>query len=155
MPTTAERKALIRYRYVILIAPHWVFLPPLALQFQADGRGTVSAGSGVPACSSSGNSARHGECMRADLRVPHSGSGWSRRSLATTFFFGRHWCSHLCPVGADCRSWAAGSFLDSSSNYPGSRRPFPVRLPHVYLLAPRSGSARWPVTTAISPQCHG
>ena len=139
MPTTAERKPLIRYRYVILIVSVLVFLPPLTLLFQLTGEERF-CGKWCP---------RMFFIWRLGQTWGMYASGYARASLgvglvaailATTFFFGRHWCSHLCPVGglSELGSRLVPRFL--KVNYSGIPAPgFRYGYFAVYLLAPAFG----------------
>lgn len=109
-PTTAPRQALgrppcvkppllVRHRYVIMALSAILFLPPLSLLVQVTGDSNF-CGTWCPRMFFIW---RWGESwgaywfgyLRASMGVALVGG-----ILATTFFFGRHWCSHLCPIGA-------------------------------------------------------
>jgi len=98
-PKSNKFSLLSKYRTWILIFALILFLPPLAVIFQ------VSTGD---------NSFCGKWCLRMffvwreGITVQQYFTGWLRSFmgaglvlgvLGATLFFGRHWCSHICPIG--------------------------------------------------------
>ncbi|MGO8744743.1 MAG: 4Fe-4S binding protein [Thermoguttaceae bacterium] len=139
MMNRCKQKPLVRYRYAIMIVAALLFLPPLAFIFQLTGNERF--------CGT--------WCMKHFL-VWHAGETWGAyvrgygraymgvallaAIVATTFFFGRHWCSHLCPVGGlmELGSRLVPRFL--KIKYAGIPAPaFRYGYLSVYFLAPAFG----------------
>lgn len=140
MPTDTTKKSfLVRYRYWIMLAGILVFLPPLSFLFQFT-QDHNFCGSWCP---------RMFFVWRHGTEIGQWLMGWLRSymgvalmlgMLVTTFFFGRYWCSHFCPIGGTTEvvSKLVPRFL--KINY--SRVPAPsVRYGYllVYFLAPLIG----------------
>lgn len=129
----------VRLRYAILLTAALLFLPPLSLLVQVTGDCNF-CGTWCPRMFFLW---RPGESWNAYwfgyLRA-YMGVALVLGILATTFLFGRHWCSHVCPIGAVME---LGSRL-----VPGRLKIDYARLPApafrygylaVYLLAPMLG----------------
>jgi ferredoxin-type protein NapH len=96
---TTKKSFLVRKRYWIMLGAALLFLPPLALffQFTADSN---FCGSWCP---------RMFFVWRKGMTISEYLLGFLRSFmgvalvfgiLGSTFFFGRYWCSHLCPIGS-------------------------------------------------------
>ena len=140
MPTdTTKKSLLLRYRYWIILVGILLFLPPLSFLFQST-QDHNFCGSWCP---------RMFFVWRQGTTIGQFFMGWQRSYmgvllvlgvLATTFFFGRYWCSHLCPIGGttEIGSKLLPRFLKINySEIPAS----PVRYGYlsVYILAPLIG----------------
>lgn len=93
-----RRSFWARHRLAIMVASALLFLPPLAAVFQATGELNFCGG-WCP---------RMFWTWRKGMSLVELGVGLARASfgvalvvglLGVTFFLGRAWCSHLCPVG--------------------------------------------------------
>ncbi len=140
MATERKRTAfLIKYRFWFLLAGIFLFLPPLSFLFQFTADHNF-CGTWCP---------RMFFVWRAGTDLNHYLAGFARSYMGVilvlsilliTVFFGRLWCSHLCPIGG---AMELGSRLVPSKfkiNY--SKVPAPsFRYGYflVYMLAPALG----------------
>ncbi len=95
---TVKPSFLIRYRYWIMVLSLFIFLPPLSFLFQFTGDSNF-CGKWCP---------RMFFVWREGMSAHAYFSGYARSYmgvllvcsvLVSTFFLGRYWCSHLCPIG--------------------------------------------------------
>jgi len=93
-----NRSWLVKYRYWILAGSILLFLPPLSLLFQFT-KNVDFCGSWCP---------RMFFVWKAGTSWQAYWLGYLKYSMGvllvfgiflTTFFLGRHWCSHVCPIG--------------------------------------------------------
>ena len=100
MTIEAEKPGfLVRHRTLIMIVSLFLFLPPLAFIFQASTGDNDFCGTWCPRMfyairKGAGVKEIVGGVMRA-----YMGVALVIGALVSTFFWGRYWCSHLCPVG--------------------------------------------------------
>lgn len=96
--STAKPSILIRYRSWMMVLSLIIFLPPLSFLFQFTGESNF-CGKWCP---------RMFFVWREGMSAQDFFSGFARcymgvilvsSVLVSTFFFGRYWCSHLCPIG--------------------------------------------------------
>jgi polyferredoxin len=93
------RSFITRHRTAILLCSLLLFLPPLALIVQATSADVDLCGSWCPRMFFAiRNGAGIGEIIGGIARS-YMGVALVVGMLVTTVFFGRYWCSHLCPVG--------------------------------------------------------
>jgi ferredoxin-type protein NapH len=134
-----ERKPLVRYRYAILAASAALFLPPLSFLFQLTGDERF-CGTWCPRMFFVWRFGQTlGMYLFGYLRA-YLGVALLVAVVVTTLFFGRHWCSHLCPIGGlmELGSRLIPRFL--KINYSGvPAAPFRYGYLAVYLLAPAIG----------------
>ena len=95
---TTKAGILTRHRVWIMVLALILFLPPLSFLFQFTGDSNF-CGTWCPRMffvwrSGTGIQAYFMGYLRSFM-----GAGLVLGVLATTFFFGRYWCSHLCPIG--------------------------------------------------------
>ena len=137
--TITKRSFIFRNRYWIMLLAILLFLPPLSLLFQFTADSNF-CGSWCP---------RMFFTWRKGMSIGEYFSGFLRSYmgvvlvfgiLASTFFFGRYWCSHLCPVGGAMEggSRLLPKFL--KINYSGIPAPsFRYGYLAVYLIASAIG----------------
>jgi len=140
-PPTDQRPGFLRrHRTAILIVSLLLFLPPLALVFQLSSGDGDFCGTWCPRMFFAWREGvSFGDFMLGMLRS-YLGVLLVLAILLSTFFFGRWWCSHLCPVGG---ATELGSRLFPRRlkipyhNVPAA----PVRYGYlaVYLIAPALG----------------
>lgn len=96
--TTTKRDFLTRNRYWIMLLAAVLFLPPLSLffQFTADNN---FCGSWCPRMFFVWRKGMTGSEYLLGFLRSYMGVAVVFGILASTFFFGRYWCSHLCPIG--------------------------------------------------------
>ena len=136
---TTKESFLIRYRYWIMLLGIVVFLPPLSVVFQFT-KDSSFCGLWCPRMFfvwRQGTTV--GQYLMGFLRS-YMGVTLVLGVLLTTFFFGRYFCSHLCPIGGttETGSMLVPRFLKINySDIPS----LPVRYGYfsVYLLAPLVG----------------
>ncbi len=85
-------------RTLLLVLGMVVFLPPLALLLQVGGEVNL-CGAWCPRMFFVWRSDSTLATFVAGMARSMAGVGLVVAVLATTLLFGRHWCSHLCPVG--------------------------------------------------------
>ncbi len=140
MPTEPRQHFLLRRRWLFLLLGVLIFLPPLALVFQAGTGDTGFCGRWCP---------RMFFVWREGMDFGAYLFGWLRSLagvlllfgiLLVTLFSGRLWCSHLCPIGG---SMELGSrLLPDALKIPYRGIPAaPVRYGYMaaYLLVPLIG----------------
>jgi len=136
---TTKESFLVRYRYWIILAGIFLFLPPLSFLFQFT-KDSNFCGSWCP---------RMFFVWRQGTEIGQWLMGWLRSymgvalvlgMLLSTFFFGRYFCSHFCPIGGTTEvvSKLVPRFL--KINYSGIPAS-PVRYGYLlaYFLAPLIG----------------
>ena len=127
-------------RTLIMVLSLLLFLPPLAVMFQASSADIDFCGSWCPRMFFAvRKGAGMGEIIGGIMRS-YLGVALVVGILASTFLFGRYWCSHLCPVGAAGElgsKLTPGKLKLDYSSIPAA----PVRYGYllVYLLAPLLG----------------
>lgn len=129
-----------KYRTLILVLAVMAFLPPLALIFQASTGSVNFCGEWCPRMFFTWREGMTTTQFFMGFLRSYMGVALVAAILLSTLFFGRYWCSHLCPVGS---STELGSRLVPKKlriNYTGISAP-PVRYGYlaVYLLAPLFG----------------
>lgn len=129
----------ITYRYYIIIAGILLLLPPLSLLFQFT-QDSNFCGSWCPRMFFSWRKGVSGGDYLMGFLRSYMGVALVVGVLTSTFFLGRYWCSHICPVGGsmEAGSRALPRFLKINfSSVPAA----PVRYGYlsVYLLAPAIG----------------
>ena len=141
MAADEKRQGLLKgKRTLIMVLSLLLFLPPLAVMFQATSADIDFCGSWCPRMFFAvRKGAGMGEIIGGIMRS-YLGVGLVVGILAGTFFFGRYWCSHLCPVGAAGElgsKLTPGKLKLDYSSIPAA----PVRYGYllVYLLAPLLG----------------
>lgn len=90
---------LLRRRYAIMLAAAILFLPPLALLVQVTGDVNF-CGTWCPRMFFVWRPGQSWGAYWFGYLRAYMGVALVFGILATTFFFGRHWCSHVCPIGA-------------------------------------------------------
>lgn len=137
--TTTKQGVLVKYRYGILVLSLLLFLPPLSLLFQVT-QDSSFCGAWCPRMFFSWRKGMQGSEFLMGFLRSYMGVVLVAGVLASTLFLGRHWCSHLCPVGG---SMELGSRLVPGAlrlNYAGIAAPaFRYGYLAVYLLAPAAG----------------
>lgn len=141
MAADSFRQKISRRRTLFLLLGLALFMPPLVLLFQATSGGDSSfCGSWCPRMFFVW---REGSSLTAYL------FGWLRSwagvllviaILGVTFFFGRLWCSHLCPIGGALE--LGNRIFPRGATIPYASIPaVPVRYGYfaVYLIAPAIG----------------
>jgi ferredoxin-type protein NapH len=93
-----ERGHLARYRYWIMAAGALLFLPPLSFLFQFTGDSNF-CGSWCPRMFLVWRQGMTPDAFLAGLQRSYMGAALVLAILLTTLIAGRHWCSHLCPIG--------------------------------------------------------
>ncbi len=98
-PNTITKKGfLVRNRFWVMLIAAVLFLPPLSFLFQFTADGNF-CGSWCPRMFFTWRKGMTGgEYLLGFLRS-YMGVALVFGILVTTFFFGRYWCSHLCPIG--------------------------------------------------------
>lgn len=139
MPDTTRRSWLARHRGAILLAATILFLPPLSLVFQLTGDERF-CGTWCPRMFFVWRLGQSWSLYWMGYLRAYLGATLVAVVLITTFFFGRHWCSHLCPIGGlmELGSRLVPRFLKIDySGVPAA--PFRYGYLLVYLLAPAAG----------------
>lgn len=139
--TTDHRPGfLVRHRWLFLLLGILIFLPPLALVFQATSGDNSFCGRWCP---------RMFFVWREGMDTAQYFFAWLRSLagvillftiLTTTLFVGRLWCSHLCPIGATMEF--GSQMVPDSLKIPYQSIPSaPVRYGYMaaYLLLPLLG----------------
>lgn len=133
------RTRLARYRYAIMLLAVVVFLPPLSLVIQVTGDSNFCG----TWCPRMFYLWRWGESWNAywlGYFRAFMGVALVVGILMTTFFFGRHWCSHFCPIGAVTELGSKLVPRRLKIDYRGLPAPaFRYGYLTVYLLAPALG----------------
>ncbi|MDP2168363.1 MAG: 4Fe-4S binding protein [Thermodesulfovibrionales bacterium] len=137
--TNTKKSFFVRYRLLIMLLGIAVFLPPLSLLFQFT-QDSNFCGTWCPRMFFSWRSGTTaGEFLLGFLRS-YMGVALVLGVLASTFFLGRYWCSHLCPVGGSMEAASRLVPRRLKINYSGIPAP-PFRYGYlaVYLIAPALG----------------
>ncbi len=129
-----------RHRTLILIAGLFLFLPPLAFIFQVSTGDNSFCGSWCPRMFFSWRQGTTGAQFLMGMLRSFMGVILVLGILTVTFFAGRYWCSHVCPIGGtmELGSRLVPRFLKINySAIPAA----PVRYGYlaVYLIAPAIG----------------
>lgn len=90
---------IARNRYWIMAAAIILFMPPLSFLFQFTGDSNF-CGTWCPRMFFVWRKGMTLDSYFGGFLRSHMGVLMVDAVLISTFFFGRHWCSHLCPVGA-------------------------------------------------------
>ena len=93
-----KKSFLVRYRYWILGAAVVLFLPPLSFIFQFTGDNNF-CGVWCPRMFFVWREGTTTSAYFAGFLRSYMGVVVVFGMLASTFFFGRYWCGHLCPIG--------------------------------------------------------
>lgn len=137
---TVQGTFMSRHRTAIMVVSLLLFLPPLALIFQVSTGDNDFCGTWCPRMFYAiRKGAGMGEIIGGMMRA-YMGVALVAGAVVTTFFLGRYWCSHLCPVGG---AGELGSRLIPEKlkiDYSGIPSA-PVRYGYlgVYLIAPLLG----------------
>jgi ferredoxin-type protein NapH len=87
------------WRTLIMVLSLLLFLPPMAVMFQASSGDIDFCGAWCPRMFFAiRQGAGMGEIIGGFMRS-YLGVALVAGVLVSTFFFGRYWCSHLCPIG--------------------------------------------------------
>jgi len=137
---STEAGFLSKHRTLILISALILFLPPLALLLQVATGDNGFCGRWCPRMFFIWRQGTTGQQFLMGMVRSIMGVGLVFGILGTTFFFGRYWCSHLCPIGGttELGSRLVPKFLKIDfSSVPAA----PVRYGYlaVYLVAPLVG----------------
>ncbi len=137
--TNTNKSFLVRNRYWIMLFSILLFLPPLSFLFQFTADSNF-CGSWCPRMFFNWRKGMSGsEYIMGYLRS-YMGVILVFGILGSTFFFGRYWCSHLCPIGGSMEggSRILPKFL--KINYSGiPASSFRYGYLAVYLIAPAIG----------------
>jgi len=98
MKHTPRPEFLARFRYPIMAASVLFFLPPLAFLFQVTGDSNF-CGSWCPRMFFIWRQGTNLEDFVSGLQRSCFGVALVMAILLITLIWGRHWCSHFCPVG--------------------------------------------------------
>jgi polyferredoxin len=98
MQPKAEPGFLARNRTIVLVASTLLFLPPLAAIVQLTGDERF-CGTWCPKMFFVWHQGQTWSGFATRIVRSYMGVALVAGILTTTYFFGRHWCSHLCPVG--------------------------------------------------------
>lgn len=93
-----KESPLSRYRYWIILGSVLLFLPPLSLLFQFI-KDIDFCGTWCPRMFFVWKAGTSGKAYFIGFLKYYAGALLVFGILASTFLFGRHWCSHLCPIG--------------------------------------------------------
>ncbi|MBI5632340.1 MAG: 4Fe-4S binding protein [Nitrospirae bacterium] len=96
--TTTNKSFLQRNRYWIMLASAILLLPPLSFLFQFTADNNF-CGSWCPRMFFVWRKGMSGSEYLMGFIRSYMGVSLVFGILASTFFFGRYWCSHLCPIG--------------------------------------------------------
>lgn len=137
--TTRATSLWARHRTLILVASIVLFLPPLAalLQLTAD---VNLCGRWCPRMFFVWREGTSATAFLMGFVRSYMGVTLVVAIIATTFAFGRYWCSHLCPVAAPIE--LGSKLLPSSLKLDFSKTPAPAfRYAYlsVYMIAPAIG----------------
>ncbi len=94
-----NRSFIARNRYWFMAAAIVLFMPPLSFLFQFTGDSNF-CGTWCPRMFFVWRSGMSAETYFSGFLRSYMGVALVSGVLVSTFFFGRYWCSHLCPVGA-------------------------------------------------------
>lgn len=137
--TTNNQGFWIKHRFKIILISMLLLLPPLAAIFQVSGD-TGFCGAWCPRMFFTWRKGMTGSEFMLGFLRGYLGVALVAGVLASTFFLGRYWCSHLCPVGGAME--AGGKLVPKSMKIDFSGIPAaPMRYGYlsVYLLAPALG----------------
>ncbi len=96
--TTTKQSFWMRHRLKIMLVGMILLLPPLAAVFQLSGD-TAFCGTWCPRMFFSWRKGMTGAEFALGFMRSWLGVALVAGILGSTFFLGRYWCSHLCPVG--------------------------------------------------------
>jgi len=96
--TTTEKHFWMNKRTWILMAGILLFMPPLSFLFQIT-QDSSFCGSWCPRMFFTWRSGTSGGAFLAGMARSFMGVALVLGVLVSTFFLGRFWCSHICPVG--------------------------------------------------------
>jgi len=100
MPATERRSGFLqRHRTAILLISLLLFLPPLALVFQLTSGDNDFCGTWCPRMFFAWREGMTFSSFLLGMLRSYLGVLLVAGILLSTFFLGRWWCSHLCPVG--------------------------------------------------------
>ncbi len=136
---TKKKSFWLKYRIWIILGSIILFLPPLSFLFQFSGD-TNFCGAWCPRMFLVWRAGTTLKGFTLSLLRSYMGVILIFSIFATTFFLGRHWCSHLCPVGGSME--LGNRFIPKrlKINYSGIPAPF-FRYGYlaVYFIAPALG----------------
>ncbi|MBI5789137.1 MAG: 4Fe-4S binding protein [Candidatus Schekmanbacteria bacterium] len=137
--TNTKQSFWVRNRYWIILGSILTFLPPLSFLFQFT-QDSNFCGTWCPRMFFVIRSGMSGKEFAIGLLRSYAGVGLVLGILISTFFLGRYWCSHLCPVGGTME-WVSRIVPKSwKINYSTVPAPsFRYGYLTVYLLAPIFG----------------
>jgi len=96
--TLSIQSILVQYRYLLMLLSILLFLPPLSFLFQFT-QDSNFCGTWCPRMFFVLRKGMTGEQFLSGMLRSYMGVAIVVGMLASTLFFGRYWCSHLCPVG--------------------------------------------------------
>lgn len=137
--TTTKISFWVRNRKWIIIAGIVLFMPPLSFLFQFT-QDSAFCGSWCPRMFFSWRKGMAGGEFLLGFLRSYMGVSLVIAIFGSTFFLGRYWCSHLCPVGGSMEM--GSSLLPKFLKIDFSSVPAaPVRFGYlsVYLIAPAIG----------------
>ncbi len=129
----------VAYRYWIILAAIILFLPPLSFLFQFSGDSNF-CGTWCPRMFFVWRAGISGKDFLMGFLRSYLGVALVLGIWVSTFFLGRYWCSHLCPVGGTME--AGGKLLPKSLkiNYSGiPAAAFRYGYLAVFFIAPAIG----------------
>ncbi|HBH62692.1 MAG TPA: 4Fe-4S ferredoxin [Nitrospiraceae bacterium] len=137
--TNTNKGFFVKYRYWIIIGGILLLMPPLSLLFQFS-QDSNFCGTWCPRMFFSWRKGMTGGEFIIGFARSYLGVALVFGVLISTFFLGRYWCSHMCPIGGSMEvgSKIVPDFLKINfSGVPSS----PVRYGYlsVYLIAPAIG----------------
>lgn len=137
--TITKQSVLVRYRFLIMVAALILFLPPLSFLFQFT-QDSNFCGTWCPRMFFTWRKGMTGGQYLMGFMRSYMGVALVAGVLATTLFFGRYWCSHLCPIGGttEAGSRLVPRFIKINfSKVPAA--PFRYGYLAVYFIAPLIG----------------
>lgn len=96
--TITNKSFFLRNRYWIMLVAAVLFLPPISFLFQLTADSNF-CGSWCPRMFFAWRKGMTGSQFLLGFLRSYMGVALVFGMLASTFFFGRYWCSHLCPIG--------------------------------------------------------
>lgn len=103
--TTTRNGFIVRHRIWILVLAIVLFLPPLSFLFQFTQESNF-CGTWCPRMFIVWREGMTTQQFLMGFMRAYMGVALVVGMLASTFFFGRYWCSHLCPIGGSMEAGA-------------------------------------------------
>jgi len=137
--TTTRKGFLVRKRYWIMLIAAVLFLPPLSFLFQFTADSNF-CGSWCPRMFFTWRKGMTGSEYLIGFLRSSMGVALVFGILTSTFFFGRYWCSHFCPIGGTMEGGSRFLPKFMKINYAGIPAPsFRYGYLAVYLIASAVG----------------